>query len=186
MSKKINNKLYFREKFHTKEWCLTFDDVLCMPGFTNFDPEKVDISTTIGPYKFKIPILSAIMDTVTEAEMAIQIGLLGGLGVLHRNCTYEKQLKMVKKVKRARSFMIEDVATVNQDNNIEYVKEKMKNLGVSGLVVTEKNKVIGIVTARDLPLDENFKGLVKDIMTKNPICAKREFLRKKQWKCYIR
>ncbi len=172
MSKKINNKSYFRDKFRTKEWSLTFDDVLCLPGYTQFDPNKVDISTMIGPYKFKIPILSAIMDTVTESEMAIQIGLLGGLGVLHRNCTFEKQLQMVKKVKRARSFIIEEVATVNQDNNIEYVKEKMKNLGVSGLVVTENNKVIGLVTLRDLPLNENYKGLVKDIMTKDPICAK--------------
>ncbi|MHA1727744.1 MAG: IMP dehydrogenase [Promethearchaeota archaeon] len=167
-----NNGSYFRDKLDSNGWALSFDDVLCIPGYTNFRPAEVNINTTIGPYKLHIPIMSAAMDTVTESEMAIQMALLGGLGILHRNCTFEKQLEMVRQVKRARSFIIEDVATVRPNDDINFVKERMRILGVSGLVVIdENNKVVGICTARDLPFDENYQGFVRDIMTKDPICA---------------
>ncbi|MCP4764091.1 MAG: IMP dehydrogenase [archaeon] len=167
-----NNNMYFRNKVMSDIWSLTFDDVLCVPSFTNFEPSSVDISTKIGPYKFKIPIITASMDTVTEAEMAIQMALLGGLGVLHRNCSFQKQLQMVKKVKRARAFIIQDVATVKPDDEFNVLKQKQK-LGFTGMVVVDDiNKVVGIATARDMPFDNNYQGFVKDIMTKDPVCAK--------------
>ena len=169
---------YYREKASTAHWMHTFDDVLCEPGFTDFDPSEVNIQTTIGPYKFNIPVISASMDTVTEAEMAIQMSLLGGLGVIHRNCSYEKQLEMVKRVKRARSFIVDDVATISPNDTIEFLKQKKIMLRVSGFVVVDdNNKVVGICTARDMPFDDNFKGLVKDIMTKDPICGNQALSR---------
>lgn len=168
-----SDKTYYRDKLRSEQnWALTFDDVICEPGFTNFNPEDVDISTQLGPYQLKMPIMSASMDTVTEAQMAIEMALLGGLGVLHRNCSYEKQLKMVKKVKRARSFVVEDVATVGPQDTTTIVRQKKARLGVSGFVVTdENNKVVGICTARDLPYDNSKEYLVRDIMTRDPICA---------------
>ncbi|MHA1818920.1 MAG: IMP dehydrogenase [Promethearchaeota archaeon] len=165
---------YFRKKFQTDKYTLTFDDVLCLPGYTRFSPEDTDIKTKIGPYEFKIPIFSAAMDTVTEMDMAIQMALLGGLGVIHRNCSYEKQLKMVMRVKKARSFIIKNVTTCSPNDTIEQAKHIMKIQNISGLVVVDnENKVLGICTSRDLPINEN-SGLkyVKDIMTRNPICAK--------------
>ena len=102
---------YFRSKTHYKELIATFDDVLIQPGYTNFEPNDVDMSSNLGSYKFNLPIISAAMDTVTEELMAIKMALLGGLGVLHRNCSYERQLEMVRIVKRARSFVIDDVDT---------------------------------------------------------------------------
>ena len=151
-------------------WMHAFDDVLIKPGFTNFDPNIVDVSTSLGPYNFNIPIMSAAMDTVTEERMAIQMALLGGLGVIHRNCSFEKRLEMVKKVKRARSYMVEDVATVFPDSTILEAKTKMDQLEISGLVVVDdQKKVIGILTSRDMPFDKKMmnNGHVKEIMTKN-------------------
>ena len=125
----------FRKKTHSSEgWVLTFDDIICLPGYTDYNPVDVDISTNLGPFEFKIPIISASMDTVTEADMAISMALNGGLGSLHRNCPYEKQLEMVKQVKRARSFIIEDVATVTPEMTIAQVRSQMVELGISGFV----------------------------------------------------
>jgi len=168
-----NDTSFFRKKIDADNgYALTFDDIICLPGFTNFDPKDVDIGTKLGIYTFKLPIFSAAMDTVTETEMAIQMALLGGLGVIHRNCPYDKQLSMVKKVKRARSFIVRDVATVHPKDTHIQVKQKMEQFGVSGLVVLDDNdKVVGILTARDLPYDHTKKYLVEDIMTRNPICA---------------
>ncbi|MFX0071916.1 MAG: IMP dehydrogenase [Candidatus Hermodarchaeota archaeon] len=167
---------YFRKKAHTHELITTFDDVLLLPGFTNFKPSEVDISAKLGEkYKFNLPIMSAAMDTVTEEKMAIRMALFGGLGVLHRNCSYEKQREMVRYVKRARSFVIEDVATINPDEPLFKAKNFLENYGISGLVVIdESNKVCGIFTKRDIPYSEEEckKGLVKDFMTKEVISIK--------------
>ncbi len=161
-------------------WMHAFDDVLIKPGFTSFDPNEVDISTSLGPYNFSIPIMSAAMDTVTEERMAIQMALLGGLGVIHRNCSFEKRLEMVKKVKRARGYMVENVATVPPDCSILEAKSRMEQFEISGLVVADdQQKVIGVVTSRDLPFDKKMMnhGLVKDIMTKDVITGKEGITR---------
>jgi len=162
----------FRKKsFADIGWVLTFNDILSLPGYTFFDPSKCDLSSNIGPFHFESPIISASMDTVTEEDMAINMALYGGLGVLHRNCNYSKQLRMVKKVKRARNFIIEDVATVSPGMTIKEVRLMMKNRGISGFpVIDSKNKVIGIITQRDIPFDSAYDGIVGDVMTNNPIC----------------
>lgn len=166
---------YFRQKVHYEEIIATFDDVLILPGYANFNPSDVDISSKLGKHHFKVPIMSAAMDTVTEDLMAIKMALLGGLGVLHRNCSYEKQLEMVRKVKRARSFVIEDVATIKLSEPVAKAKFMMENFGISGLVVVDDlNKVCGIFTKRDIPylLKDLKNGQVKDFMTKEVISIK--------------
>ena len=166
---------YFRKKLHHEEIIATFDDVLIQPGFTNFEPEEVDISSKLGNYKFNMPIMSSAMDTVTEELMAIKMALHGGLGVLHRNCSYEKQLEMCRKVKLARSFVIEEVATINVNAKVSEAKYAMETYGISGLMVVQDNKkVCGIFTKRDIPYNEEDirVGNVKDFMTKNVISIK--------------
>ena len=148
---------YFRKKVHYEDIIATFDDILIQPGYTNFEPNDVDISSKLGPYQFNLPIMTAAMDTVTEEIMAIKMALLGGLGVLHRNCSYERQLEMARMVKKARSFVIDDVATINPSDSINKAKYMMENYKISGLVVTnEENRVCGIVTKRDIPFAENY------------------------------
>lgn len=165
-------KINFRTKVASdKGWVLTFDDVICLPGYTDFLPNECAISTNLGPFHFESPICTAAMDTVTEEMMAIAIAREGGLGVLHRNCNYERQLKMVKKVKKARSFIIEDVATVRPDMTIREVYQKMKDKGISGFpVIDNKQKVVGIITSRDIPFNPDTEGIVENVMTKNPVC----------------
>ena len=167
----------YRSKVHYKELISTFDDVLILPGFTNFSPEEVDISSNLGRHHLHVPIMSAAMDTVTESDMAIKIALYGGLGVLHRNCSYEKQLEMVRIVKRARSFIIDAdyVAKIKPDEPVAKAKFMMENYKISGLLVTNKNnQVCGIFTKRDIPFtkEELQKGTIKEYMTKDVISLK--------------
>ncbi|MFX1363360.1 MAG: IMP dehydrogenase [Promethearchaeota archaeon] len=167
----------FREKIHSKELIATFDDVLVLPGFTDFSPSEVDISSSLGPYHLNLPIMSSAMDTVTEELMAINMALHGGLGVIHRNCSYERQLEMVRIVKRARSFVIDDehVATINPSARVAKAKFMMENYNISGIVViNEDKKVCGIITKRDIPFfEQDIKnGAVKDYMTKEIISIK--------------
>ncbi len=121
-------------------WILTVDDIICLPGYANFDLNNCDLSSHIGPFNFHIPVISASMDTVTEDQMAIAMALNGGLGVIYRNCPLTRQLEMVKKVKRARSFIIEDVATVSPDLTVKEAEEKMEQMGISGFVVVDAHK----------------------------------------------
>jgi len=163
---------YFRSKIHYNDLIATFDDVLIQPGYTNFEPNDVDMSSQLGSYKFNLPIISAAMDTVTEELMAIKMALMGGLGVLHRNCPFERQLEMARIVKRARSFVIDDVATILPDEPVVKAKYMMENYNISGIVVVnEENKVCGIFTKRDIPFTEHDinSGKVKNFMTKEVI-----------------
>ena len=165
--KKLSN-YYFRKKVHHEDIIATFDDILIVPGFTDFHPAEVNIKSKLGKFEFSLPILSAAMDTVTEEEMAIKMALHGGLGVIHRNCSYERQLQMVRMVKKARSFVIDDVATINPADPINKAKYMMENYNISGLVVTnEEKRVCGILTKRDIPFaeDDLKNGKVKDFMT---------------------
>ncbi len=172
---------YFRKKIHYEDVIATFDDMLILPGYTDFEPHEINISSKLGKYQFNMPIMTAAMDTVTEQEMAIKMALLGGLGVLHRNCSYEKQLEMVRHVKRARSFVIDDVATLTPNEPVDKAKLFMETYGISGLVVVDdRKKVCGIFTKRDIPYaEEDLKnGLVKDYMTKDVISIKPGVSRK--------
>jgi IMP dehydrogenase len=167
----------YRNKIHSEELIATFQDVLILPGFTNFNPQEVNISSNLGKYHLNLPILSSAMDTVTEEVMAINMALHGGLGVVHRNCSYERQLEMCRIVKRARSFVIDDehVATISPNEGVAKAKFMMENYNISGIVVVnEVKKVCGIFTKRDIPfIEEDIQnGTVKDYMTKNVISIK--------------
>ena len=167
----------YRNKVHSDKLIATFDDVLILPGFTDFEPKDVDISTKLGKHHFNLPIISSAMDTVTETEMAIKMALYGGLGVLHRNCSYERQLEMVRIVKRARSFVIdaEYIATIKPNEPVARAKYMMENYNISGLVVVnEEQRVCGVFTKRDIPFMESDlkNGDIKDYMTKDVISIK--------------
>ncbi len=161
-------------KLSNIETAFTFGDVILLPGKTEVEPSGVDLSTRLGDIGLHVPILSSPMDTVTEAEMAIAMARMGGLGVLHRNCAVEEQVNMAKTVKRAESFIIRDVVTVTPENSVERAKRIMKEMNISGLPVVSEGKLVGIVTKRDVYFAENGEQKVKDIMTKDVITVNPE------------
>jgi len=149
----------------------TFDDVLLVPQATEVEPKDVDVSTQITPnIKLKIPILSAAMDTVTEWKMAIAMAREGGLGVIHRNISIEEQVEMVKRVKRAERFIIEDVITIGPEEAVDYALFVMEREGIDGLPVVEGDKVVGILSKKDIATKEGHK--VRDIMTREVITVR--------------
>ena len=148
-------------------YALTFDDVLLKPGLSKILPKdallKSDLTKKIS---LNIPLLSAAMDTVTESRLAISIAEEGGLGVIHKNLSPEKQAAEVAKVKRFESGIVKDPITVNPDMSVRDVLRMTKEKQISGVPVIEKNRVIaGIVTNRDLRFETQLDQPVKNIMT---------------------
>jgi IMP dehydrogenase len=146
---------------------LTFDDVLLEPAKSSVLPRDVDISTNLTPeIKLNIPFISAAMDTVTEADMAIAIAREGGIGILHKNMSIEEQSSEIDKVKRSESGMIQNPVTLKEDQTIGYALELMKRYSISGIpVVDDFGKLVGILTNRDLRFSPNPKLKVKELMT---------------------
>ena len=147
---------------------LTFDDVLLIPGKSHVLPRDVDLKTLLTPdIKLNIPIISAAMDTVTESEMAIAIAREGGIGILHKNMSLEKQCDEVVRVKRSESGMIQDPVTLTPEKTIKDALFLMKKYSVSGIpVVNLARKLVGILTNRDLRFEPNVSLKVADLMTK--------------------
>jgi len=161
----------FFDKFANAEFALDFDSVLLRPGKAVIEPKDVDTTTNFSKsIKLSIPFVSSPMDSVTESRMAIAMARRGGIGVIHRNCTREEELDMVNAVKRAESFIIRDVITINSNANITDVLSIMKRHNISGLPVVENGKLIGIVTNRDVR-DEDPSKKVNEVMTKDVITA---------------
>ena len=130
---------------------LTFDDVLLIPGRSSVLPAGVDISTQLtSKLRLNVPVLSAAMDTVTEARMAIALAREGGLGIIHRNCPIEAQATEVDKVKRSESGMIVDPITLPPTATLAQAKEIMANYHISGVPITEGPRLVGILTNRDI------------------------------------
>jgi IMP dehydrogenase len=147
---------------------LTFDDVLLLPAESKVLPKDVDISVSLTPeVRLNIPLLSAAMDTVTEADTAIAMAREGGLGIIHRNNTPEEQAHEVDKVKKSESGMISDPITVGPDQKVHEALEVMERYRISGLPVTKNGKLVGILTNRDLRFETNFEQLIENVMTKN-------------------
>jgi IMP dehydrogenase len=146
---------------------LTFDDVLLMPAKSEVLPKEADISTMLTRgIKINIPIVSAAMDTVTEANLAIAIAREGGIGIIHRAMSPERQASEVDKVKKSESGMILDPITILPDAPISEALALMERYRISGIPVTEKGKLIGILTNRDLRFEINFSKIVSQVMTK--------------------
>lgn len=146
---------------------MTFDDVLLMPGYSQVLPAEVDVSTRLtAGISLNIPLVSAAMDTVTEAELAIAIARQGGLGVVHKNLSPERQAAEVDKVKRSESGMIVDPITLPPDRNIGEALEVMKRFSISGIPITDKGRLVGILTNRDLRFHTDLSQPINEVMTR--------------------
>lgn len=145
---------------------LTFDDVLLIPGYSEVLPKDVSLKTRLTRgIELNIPLVSAAMDTVTEARLAIAMAQEGGIGIIHKNMTIEQQAAEVRKVKRHETAIVRDPATVTPDTKIIEVLEKAHELGFAGFPVVEGGELVGIVTGRDLRVKLNVGDTVASIMT---------------------
>ena len=147
---------------------LTFDDVLLMPGYSQVLPRDADIKSKLTKdITLNVPLLSAAMDTVTEAVLAIALAREGGLGILHKNMTIEKQAEQVRKVKRSESGLILDPVTLMADATIGDALRLMRENKIGGIPIIDKNrKLVGILTNRDLRFENDPKRKVSEVMTK--------------------
>ncbi|MDA9249423.1 IMP dehydrogenase [Gammaproteobacteria bacterium] len=145
---------------------LTFDDVLLLPRYTDFLPAEADLATRISRnITLKIPLVSAAMDTVTEARMAIALAENGGIGIIHKNNSIEEQAKLVKAVKKYESGVVRDPTTIKSTKTIEELMQLTKELSISGMPVVDDGKLMGIVTSRDFRYADNPSDPVSTIMT---------------------
>jgi IMP dehydrogenase len=161
----------FLAKFNDIQVALTFRDVVILPGRAEVEPSEVDVRTRVTKkHTLNIPFVSSPMDTVTESEMAIAIARQGGLGVVHRNCSAEDQVEMVKRVKRAEALIIRDVITVTPTATVGQTLALMEQHNVSGFPVVDGTKLVGIVTGRDVRFAQPIL-LVKQVMTKEVVKA---------------
>ncbi len=151
----------------------TFDDLLLVPAHSSVLPAEVDISASLTPeIRLNIPIVSAAMDTVTEADTAISLAREGGIGIIHKNMPVARQVKEIEKVKKSESGMIIDPVTVTPEHKLWQVQEIMREYRISGVPVVEGKKLVGIVTNRDLRFETNMDQEVKNVMTsKNLVTA---------------
>ena len=146
---------------------LSFDDVLIVPDYSEILPKDVDLKTKFSRnINLNIPLVSAAMDTVTEAKTAISLAREGGIGVIHKNLTVEEQRAEVDRVKKSESGMITDPVKVNPDDKISHALDLMKKFMISGVPVVKGDKLVGILTNRDLRFSVNLNEKVADVMTK--------------------
>src|SRR5271167_4076853 len=149
---------------------LTFDDVLLLPGKSSVLPAQADTRTCLSrKIALNIPIVAAAMDTVTDSRLAIAIARQGGLGFIHRNLTIDRQAEEVDKVKRSESGMIVDPVTIAPEITVREALDIMTKYRVSGLPVTRGQKLVGILTNRDLRFERNLDQSVSNIMTKDSL-----------------
>jgi IMP dehydrogenase len=145
---------------------LTFDDVLLVPAFSQVLPRDTSLSTSLSRnIRLNLPLVSAAMDTVTEARLAIAIAQEGGMGIVHKNLTPKQQAAEVARVKRYESGVLRDPITVGSDTPVRQVMALSHQHGVSGFPVVDEGKVVGIVTNRDLRFETRLDAPVRDIMT---------------------
>lgn len=147
---------------------LTFDDVLLIPAYSEILPRDVDLTTRFSRnIELKTPIVSAAMDTVTEAKLAIAIAREGGIGVIHKNMSIVEQAKQVHSVKRAENGMIYDPITIRREKQVADALALMSEYKIGGIpVVDENKKLVGIVTNRDLRFERNLQRPIEEVMTK--------------------
>ena len=155
----------FNSKF-VKEG-LTFDDVLLIPAESNVLPADVSLETQLTKnIRLNIPVMTAAMDTVTEARMAIAIAREGGLGVIHKNMSIEAQVQEVDKVKRSENGIISNPMFLAPDNYVYEAENLMHNYRISGVPICENGKLVGILTNRDLRFLSDYNIKIKEVMTK--------------------
>lgn len=153
---------------------LTFDDVLLVPGKSDVLPRDVSVETKLSEtLKLSVPVISAGMDTVTEASMAIAMARSGGLGVIHKNMSVEEQAEQVQRVKRSESGVITNPFALSEDHQVFDAEHLMGKYRISGVPITDENNVlVGIITNRDLRFIEDYSIKIKEVMTsKNLVTA---------------
>jgi IMP dehydrogenase len=155
---------------------LTFDDVLLVPAYSQVLPREVNISSHLTKeIVLNVPMLSAAMDTVTEGNLAIALAREGGLGILHKNMSIERQAEQVRKVKRSESGMIIDPVTLFVDATIGDALRLMKENKIGGIPIIDKGqKLVGILTNRDLRFETDKKRKVSEVMTKEKLITAPE------------
>ena len=145
---------------------LTFDDVLLLPAYSQVLPSEVSLQTRLTKdINLNIPLMSSAMDTVTEARLAIAIAQEGGIGIVHKNMTVEQQAKEVRAVKKFESGIIRDPVTITPDATLATLYSTTMENGISGVPVVQGDKLVGIVTSRDVRFEARVDALVKDVMT---------------------
>lgn len=156
---------------------LTYDDVLLIPAYSDVLPRMVDVSSLFTRnIKVNMPIVSAAMDTVTESHMAIAIAQEGGIGVLHKNMSIADQANEVKKVKRAENGMIIDPITLKKEAYVKDALDLMREYKIGGIpVIDKKNRLVGIITNRDLRFEKNHNRPISEVMTKENLITTTEF-----------
>lgn len=146
---------------------LTFDDVLLIPQESNFLPREVNLTTRLTKkIKLNIPMMSAAMDTVTESNMAIAVAREGGMGIIHKNMTIDEQAAEVDKVKRSEHGVIVDPFSLSPDHTLNDAEELMHKYKISGVPITEGERLVGILTNRDLKFETDYTKKIKECMTK--------------------
>jgi IMP dehydrogenase len=152
---------------------LTFDDVLLLPAESDVLPKSVETSTRLTRnISVNVPIVSAAMDTVTEARMAIAMAANGGLGFIHKNLTVEEQAAQVHKVKKYESAVVGDPITIEPEAKLSAAVALMRENGISGIPVTQRGKLVGILTNRDLRFERNLDQRVEQVMTTKLVTAR--------------
>src|SRR5918912_3970403 len=152
---------------------LTFDDVLLVPRHSTVHPREVSTVTRLTRnIQLNIPLVSAAMDTVTEAQMAIAMASAGGLGFVHKNLSVEAQAAEVAKVKRYESAVVADPVTIEPEARLAQAVALMREHGVSGVPVTRRGRLVGILTNRDLRFEKNLEQKVEDVMTRELITCR--------------
>lgn len=145
---------------------LTFDDVLLLPRASSVLPKDVDTATLLTPkIKLAIPIISAAMDTVTESGMAIAMALVGGIGVIHKNLSIDEQAHEVARVKKAQSGMVDLPMTMAPDQTIAEARALQHQSGISGFVIVQDDKLMGLLTNRDIRSESTASKKIRDVMT---------------------
>ena len=159
-----------------KKRALTFEDVLLVPQYSEVLPKEVDLNTKLTKnIPLKIPMVSAAMDTVTEYRAAIAMARLGGIGIIHKNMDIESQCQQVRKVKKSESGIIIDPVYIAPDATLADAEEIMKEFKISGVpVVDGHNKLLGILTNRDMRFEKDLRKRVDEVMTKMPLITAKK------------
>ncbi len=151
---------------------LTFDDVLLLPGYSEVLPAQVDVQTRFSRnIALNIPLVSAAMDTVTEAELAIALAQMGGIGVIHRNMLPDRQAREVAVVKRSESWVIQHPYTLTPDRTVQDALHLMEEKHISGIPIVEEDRLVGLVTRRDVFFESDRNRPLRDVMKRNLITA---------------
>lgn len=162
----------YRNKLLEARNGVTFDDVLVVPDLSPIEPKETDLRTNFSRHiKLNVPISSSPMDTVTQWEMAVAMARIGGIGIIHRNMSRNEEATMIRNVKRAESLIIRNVHTIDRMTPISVAKNIMQTKNIAGFPVTENEKLIGIITKRDIEFNEKEDGKVHEIMTKDVVYA---------------